>query len=298
MHSSRQHAAADNPYQPHPESIVVLAPALGLEACSDTHRIKAALEALVSRGEQSNLSHGAKDALTLISRATEPELGKLDFLEVRLVSHGGTVATPRDVIAAVALVRQELESSAMTLPTHSPGGLTHISELVERRARKQVSEKENRQIEGLTKAITYLQQHGILPPAAKSVRSPSPETTQALTKHGMTWVWKDTTQSWDPRLNTRRNQSLFTAAPQYLKTIIGTGAPERQELIKKALNARAVEDDPELRLRRSIKDRELIGKLIRTAEGLLQCPEVSLSRVMRIQALYRFFAEATSSAMN
>lgn len=290
----------------------VLAPALGLEQGASAEDAKGALERLVARAKSSELGVAANDALNLISRATTPEAGFLDLYEVRPVVFGNSLRTVSDVEQAIRVVRQALDITSVglrssvapiatghneavgiqfTMP-HAPdvrtvGDILHQS----------IGRVRDTRVLAFEKAMQYLHEHWIVEPQATEDRSPSPETTQLLKQHGMVWKWNSATVSWDPRLNTPRNQSLFSAAPEYLRYTLDKGSPERKNLVQSLLRARQVEDAPSYRARRPQHEKILIGDLLQSAEALLG-EEVSLARVMRLQALYRFLTATAQASVS
>ena len=237
-----------NPYQATPQCLSVLARALGLERGASAEDAKDALERFVARAKASDLGAAASDALTLISLATTPEAGFLDLYEVRPVVFGNRVRTVSDVEQAIRVVQQVLDSSSVglispvppmaikgsmaTAPNEAIGGQFAMQPVPGARPigdilRDSIDKVRDSRVLAFEKAIKYLQEHWIVEPQAREGRLPSPETTQLLRRHGMVWKWNSTTASWDPRLDTARNQSLFSAAPNYLQYSLGKGSRER-----------------------------------------------------------------------
>lgn len=300
VHNHR--ASGDDAYAAKPECISVLAPLLGLDSETSPQKTKAAVLDLLERANERVLPTDAQDAARLISLATTPELGDLDFLEVRLVSFNGDLHGVYEVKQAVIILLSALDSQttsevAQSVSSVSKGemsdmvpppplispGCKHVSELIPQALERRVDKR----VEAFERALRYLQKNGIVAPTPDETTKPSPEVTLTLAKHYMVWKWNSKTQSWDPRLDTRRNQSLFTAAPKYLQTIAIKGDTERAAFIRSIRNARSVEDNPRYRADQSPANKLLINDLMACATKILD-REVSLPTVMRLQALYRF----------
>gem|GEM_PF-5423643 len=297
-------ASGDDAYAAKPECISVLAPLLGLDRGTSAQDTKAAVLELLRQANERALSAEAKDAAERIALATAPEPGRFDLLEVRPVSFKGDILTLSEVAKAVTLLRDALylhmtsgqeKASLPAARCEAPydvslpeqplriQGVVSIGDVIPavltRTVHKRVTEFE--------KALRYLQDNGIVAPSARETISPSPEVTQKLAKHYMVWKWNSNTQSWDPRLNTGRNQSLFTAAPRYLETIALKGNGGRDAFIRSLRNARSVEDNPRNRAEQSPTTKLLSHDLIACATYILD-RDVSLPTVLRLQALYRF----------
>jgi len=295
----------DDAYAAKPECISVLAPLLGLDSETSPETTKAAVLKLLQQAQanERELSIAIKDAAQLVSLAIAPEPGRLDlYQEVRPVAFKGNLRTVGAVKEALTVLKDALSShttsevaqsvppvakrntfDGVASPTLPRQGVMHIAELIplalERPADKRV--------EAFERALRYLQASGIIAPNADENKPPSLEVTQKLAKHYMVWKWNSKTGSWDPRLNTPRNQSLFTASIEYLKKIpLGT-EPDRKQFILSTLQAKRVEKNPTYLASRSLDERMLISSLKLCASHILT-REVSLPTVMRLQALYRF----------
>lgn len=301
--------SGDDAYAAKPESISVLAPLLGLDSETSPETTKAAVLKLLQKAQanERELSIAIKDAAQLVSLAIAPEPGRLDlYQEVRPVAFKGNLRTVGAVKEALTVLKDALSShttsevaqsvppvakrntfDGVALPTLPRQGVMHITELIPLALERPVDKR----VEAFKGALRYLQVNGIIAPSADETRLPSPEVTQKLSKHYMVWKWNSKTASWDPRLNTRKNQSLFTAAPKYLETIALKGDTGRDTFICSIRNARSVEDTPGYRAAQPTEKKLLISDLIACATEILG-RDVSLPMVMRLQALYRFLCPA------
>ncbi len=267
-----------NPYQPEPQELGKVAPALGLQESAGLEAIREKLEDVLSRAAAIKLNDSLQDrnrveALQVVNDSYKRAQPGFFSFNAQILPSGGRSFTQvmellRNLVrlveaseryvdpstSAPAAPAQEL--SELTPPTQpvgtkqsfrgyqfdSPSHISHAVDEVLDRA-KQQTPPEPAAVARLRDALKYLKEQRIIPPDALQGTEPAAAPSLALLRHGMSWVWNTRgTRSWDPRLATGRNQSLFTAAPQYFNEIPEQRSRAKQELLDTCLRIRTAED--------------------------------------------------------
>lgn len=152
-------------------------------------------------------------------------------------------------------------------------------------ARRQ--ERARRVIEPLRDVLDYLVKHGIIPTTAREDARPAEDR---IAQHGIVWLWRADFQRYDPRLNTGRNQSFFTAGNKYFQRVLQnyreSPSPQSQaklDLIANCMRARAfVEPDTGI---------ESFGQSL--AREITGC-SVDERTILRWKALYSFLKDTNA----
>ena len=315
-----------NPYQPEPQELGKLATALGLQEAAGLEAIREKLEHVLSRAaaiklDDSLQDRGRLEALQVVNDSYKRAQPGFFSFNAQILPSGGRSFTQvmdllRNLVRLVETSERYVDPSgsahggpaedlsALTPPAQpqqpnvhgrsyqlgSPLHIGHAVDDVLDRARQQQTPPEPASVVRLRAALQYLKERRIIPPDALQGNEPAGSPSLSLLRHGMVWVWNTRgTCSWDPRLATGRNQSLFTAAPQYFQQIPAQRSQAKQELLDTCLQIRKAEDaswgpgasdssknERELRLSRGFVAGEITGTT--PTDYTLQ----------RWEALYRF----------
>jgi|688.fasta_scaffold02343_14 hypothetical protein len=321
---SRDHIER-NPYQPEPQELGKLAPALGLQESAGLEAIREKLEHVLSRAEAIKLGDSGQDrdrveALQVVNDSYKrAKLGFFSF-NAQILPTGGRSFTQvadllRNLVQMVEASERYVapptskhsgaacELAALTPPAQPTNerfrgyhhdSTSHISQAVDEvldRARRHATSPEPAPVARLREALQYLKEQKILPPDAVKENEPAAAPTLALLRHGMVWVWNTRgTCSWDPRLATGRNQSLFTAAPQYFQQIPPQRSQAKQELLDVCLRIREEQDYASRHLRKSDLSKDTIDLLLLRSFCAEEITGTSPTEhtLQRWEALYRF----------
>lgn len=298
-----------NPYQPKPRELVELAPALGLEQSTEVVTVRESLDALLARAQKIELPEEARRSLDLVNKSYKRAAPGFFAFDGHVLPEGGksfvqVQQAVADLLRAVEIASKQVaaqepntggsryELAAFRLPPqpyrdNNSGyeDIAHISQPISEvlaRAQYGAVPPQPQAVTKLQMALAYLQEHGIIPTHSSVPAQPTEEATAALARHGMVWIRNNRgTRSWDPRLDTSRNQSLFTAAPQYLERLHTHQSSAKQQLIQDCLSARRSESEE------ATGRSQIVRLRAACAEEMTGTP-LSEPTLLRWEALYRF----------
>lgn len=254
---NRKNGPNDEPHlRQEPQSISVLADALGLSRDAAVDDIKAALANLTQRRDDLSFPEDLRKNLIVIHKATTPEPGTLDLAEVRPVSHDRWLWTVAKVETAVREARVALSNPpsssdlskepASDLPLNPPLS----AKLPE--ARRDINQRIAEEVQGLRDAIAYLQDNWIVPKTLKSssdgktepIMRPAPDVTRVLTKNAMHWPASRDIFFWAPCLNGRGDKLIFHEDQAYLAALQNHDTAARRAYVGEIIIAQSERSNP------------------------------------------------------